>query len=189
MKIFFSFFLLFVLLFTQIDLFCVSKQLDEQKASQVDLFLKKIAKDQKPRIYLRRKTFDAASINSYLAKFYLPRYAREVKEATLIFEKDNWVSGTIKIQLNGPKYQKIPGFLKDMSLEVRGIIESRPEQMRFIINDLKLNNTSFSPEILDEAFSSFQGGNKIKRSIFDWFTLLPGIKRIGCDADTLIIFY
>jgi hypothetical protein len=61
--------------------------------------------------------------------------------------------------------------------------------MRFQIKELKLNSTSFSPEILDEAFSSFQGGNKLKRSIFDWFSLLPGIKRIACDEGSLVLYY
>lgn len=163
--------------------------LDQQKALQLDQFLKKIAKENRPRVYLRRKSFDQTTVNSYLQFVYLPRFAREIKEAHLVFKKDNWVAGKISIRLSDSKYQKLPGFLKEMDLDLSGIIESRPEQMRFQIKELKLNGTSFSPEILDEAFSTFQGGHKIKRSIFDWFTLLPGIKRIGCDEGTLIVFY
>ncbi len=162
---------------------------DMEKAKQMDLFLKKIAEDSRPRVFLRRKSVDQSTVNSYLSLIYLPRYAREVKEAQLSFHKDNWVSGRISIRLAGEKYRHLPGFLKEMDLEMSGIIESRPEQMRFQIKELKLNSTTFSPEILDEAFSTFQGGNKVKRSIFDWFTLLPGIKRISSDEGSLTIFY
>lgn len=162
---------------------------NEEKAKQLDLFLKKIARDTKPRVFLRRKEFDQSTVNSYLSLVYLPRFAREVKEVQLNFHKDNWVSGRVSIRLTGKKYEKLPGFLQEMELELNGIIESRPEQMRFQIKELKLNGTAFSPEILDEAFSTFQGGNKVKRSIFDWFTLLPGIKRISCDEGSLTLFY
>lgn len=162
---------------------------DAEKANQLDLFLKKIAKDNKARVFLRRKSFDQSTVNSYITLLYLPRYAREVKEAHMDFHKDNWVSGRFSIRLAEKKYRQLPGFLKEMDLDVSGVIESRPEQMRFLIKELKINGTSFSPEILDEAFSTFQAGNKVKRSIFDWFTLLPGIKRISCDEGNLTLFY
>lgn len=162
---------------------------DEEKARQMDIFLKKIARESKPRVFLRRKTFEQKTVNSYLSLIYLPRFAREVKDVRLNFHKDNWVSGRVSIHLTGKKYEKLPGFLQEMDLELNGVIESRPEQMRFLIKELRLNGTAFSPELLDEAFSTFQGGNKMKRSIFDWFTLLPGIKRISCDEGRLTLFY
>jgi len=182
-------FLLFLSLWIPPSLQATEFRPDEEKARQLDVFLKKIAKDTRQRVFLRHKRFDQSTVNSYLALIYLPRYAREVKNIKLEFHKENWVSGQVSIRLTGEKYQKLPGFLKEMDLEINGIIESRPQQMRFQIKELKLNRTSFSPEILDEAFATFQGGKKVKRSIFDWFTLLPGIKRISSDEGSLTLFY
>jgi hypothetical protein len=61
--------------------------------------------------------------------------------------------------------------------------------MRYVFTELVINGSRFSPEVLDEAFSAAQLGVKTKRSIFDWFTLLPGLKNVQSTEKTIYFFY
>ena len=62
-------------------------------------------------------------------------------------------------------------------------------RMRFNFEKLKVNGTSFSPEVLDEAFGAAQVNYKVKKSMYDWFDLMPGIKNIIVDEKKVTIFY
>ena len=61
--------------------------------------------------------------------------------------------------------------------------------MRFVFSELVINGSRYSPEILDEAFGAAQFNAKTKKSIFDWFTLLPGLKKVQCSDKTIYFYY
>ena len=68
-----------------------------------------------------------------------------------------------------------------IEVEVSGKVQCKNYRMRFNFDKLKVNGASFSPEVLDEAFNAAQVDYKVKRSMYDWFDLMPGIKNIVVD--------
>ena len=138
---------------------------------------------------MKKVTFTQSELNSYLNIVYIKRYTPEVKFIKLKLENKNYVSGSMEVKLTGEKYEKVPSFLKDFEIDFSGKVECENRRMRYIFEKLKINGTSFSPEILDEAFYAAQTGFKIKKSIFDWFNLLPGLKDIKIDHKKITIFY
>ncbi len=160
-----------------------------QKAKQVDFFLKRIAKQQRHKVFLRKISFSQEQLNSYLNLVYIKKNTPEVKYVKLHLHKKNYVNGTINIQLKGKKYEKVPSFLRDIEVEASGRVECDNYRMRFIFESLKVNGTGFSPEALDEAFGAAQVDYKVKKSMYDWFDLLPGIKKIILDEKKITIFY
>lgn len=159
------------------------------KARKVEMVLKQIAKKKRKSPYLRKISFTQEEINSYLNIFYAKKYAPEVKYIKLKLERKNHVSGEMEIKLVGKKYDNVPSFLRDIEVETSGKVECENYRMRFVFDNLKINGTSFSPEFLDEAFGAAQVGAKIKKSMFDWFDLLPGLKKIIVDHRKITIFY
>lgn len=160
-----------------------------EKAKKVNRYLQRIAKTRKKGVLLRRANFSEDELNSYLNLIYTRRYSPEVKFIELKLKKNNMVSGTMKVILKGEKYSKLPSFLKNFEVEFDGKVECENYRMRYNFEKLNINGTSFSPEILDQAFSAAQSGFKIKKSIFDWFRLLPGIKNIKTYYKKLTLFY
>jgi hypothetical protein len=168
----------------------LTTEFSKEKAKLVDLTLKRIAKNKKRRSpFLRKISFSQNELNSYLNLIYAKQYTPEVKYIKLKLEKDNFVSGTVKVKLEGKQYAKVPNFLKDIEVETAGKIECNNYRMRFMFETLRVNGTSFSPEVLDEAFSTAQSGFKVKKSLYDWFSLLPGIKNIVIEYKKITIFY
>ena len=160
-----------------------------EKAQNIDNFLKRIAKRKKPSIFMKKRTFDQVTLNAYFNLIYLKKYAPEVKTILIKLDKNNHVSGNLKIKLRGEKYKKVPSFLKDVEVEFSGKIECQNYRMRYTFDDIRINGTTFAAELLDEAFGAAQTNIKIKRSIFDWFNLLPGIKKVAVDYKKITFFY
>lgn len=183
---------LFVLLAFTAGSFAFAAITDEfsaEKAKRVDLTLKRIAKQKRSKVFLKKVTFSQDDLNSYLNLIYAKRYTPEVKYIKLKLDKKNAVSGTIKIKLVGKKYENVPKFLRDIEVDLSGKVECENYRMRFLFDALKVNGTSFSPEMLDEAFSAAQVNYKVKKSMFDWFNLMPGIKNVIVDYKKLTLFY
>lgn len=159
------------------------------KGKRVDLTLKRIAKKRRRAPFLRKVSFTQEELNSYLNLFYTKRYAPEVKYIKIKLDKNNFADGTLKILLKGKKYEKVPSFLRDIEVEFTGKVQCEQYRMRFVFENLKINGSNFSPEFLDEAFGAAQAGAKIKKSMFDWFDLLPGIKDVVLDYKKITLFY
>ncbi|MCK4766588.1 MAG: hypothetical protein KAW12_30625 [Candidatus Aminicenantes bacterium] len=166
-----------------------SSEFSAHKAKKIEFFLKKIAKSKKTKVFLRRGSFSEDELNSYLNLVYAKRYAPEVKYMKLKLKEKNQISGTMKVKLLGKKYKDVPSFLRDFEIEFSGTIESTKYRMRYLFEDLKINGANFSPELLDEAFGAAQGRVKDKKSLFDWFDFLPGIKKIATDYKKITFFY
>ena len=166
-----------------------SDEFSWQKAKRIDNTLRYIAKNKKPRVFLKKITFNESDLNSYLNLIYRKKYTPEVKYIKLKLQKENYVSGTMKIKLEGKKYKAVPDFLKDIDVEVSGTVKCNKYRMRFNFEKLKVNGTSFSPEVLDEAFSAAQVNYKVKKSMYDWFDLMPGIKNVIIAEKKITIFY
>lgn len=158
-------------------------------AKRVDLTIKRIGKEKRSSVFLKKITFTQDELNSYLNLIYVKRYMPEVKYIKLNLEKNNSVNGTIKVKLEGPKYEKVPSMFRDIELELAGKIECENYRMRFLFERIKLNGTSISPEMLDEAVGVAQSSFKVKKSLYDWFNLLPGIKSVIVDYKKVIFFY
>lgn len=167
----------------------ITDEFSAEKAKRVDLTLKRIAKQKRSKVFLKKITFSQDDLNSYLNLIYSKRYTPEVKYIKLKLDKKNSVSGTIKIKLLGKKYENVPKFLRDIEVDLSGKVECENYRMRFLFDALKVNGTSFSPEMLDEAFSAAQVNYKVKKSMFDWFNLMPGIKNVIVDYKKLTLFY
>ena len=166
-----------------------STEFSWEKAKRVDAILKRVAKYKKHRVFLKKLTFSQSELNSYLNLIYRKKYTPEVKYINLELEKDNYVNGTMKIKLIGKKYNNVPTFLRDIEVEVSGKVQCKNYRMRFNFDKLKVNGTNFSPAVLDEAFNAAQVNYKVKRSMYDWFDLMPGIKNIVVDEKKITIFY
>jgi hypothetical protein len=166
-----------------------AEELSIHKAQKIDNFLQRIAKARKSDVFLRRGTFSEDELNSYLNLIYAKRYAPEVKFINLELAKEDHISGSMKIKLVGSKYDAVPAFLRDFEIVFSGKIECDKYRMRYLFDSLKINGTSFSPEVLDEAFGAAQGNIKVKSSLFDWFNFLPGIKKVAVDYKTITFFY
>ncbi len=160
-----------------------------EDASKIDRFLLRIAKESRRRVVLRKVTFTQEELNAYLNRIYIPKYAREVSAVELELQNDNGVSGTMDVHLKGEKYKGLPSFLRDFTVRFEGRLESKNHRMRYLFEDIRINGTRFSPEILDEAFASAQSGFQVQKSMFDWFTLLPGLKRVSVESGSITLYY
>jgi len=166
-----------------------SAEFSIEKAKRIDNFLKRIRVKKKKTLFLKKMTFTQRELNSYLNIFYLKRYAPEVKYIKLYLEKNNYINGTMKVKLIGEKYEKVPSFLKDIEIDFDGKVECENYRVRYIFEKMRINGTQFAPEILDEAFSAAQSNIKVKKSIFDWFYLIPGLKNVIVDFKRITFFY
>jgi hypothetical protein len=160
-----------------------------EKAKRVDRTLKRIAMKKKHKVFLKKITFSEDELNSYLNLIYSKRYTPEVKYIKLKLKKNNYVSGTVKVKLVGKKYSSVPSFLKDIEVDLSGKIECQNYRMRYEFDNIRVNGTSFSPEVLDEAFGAAQANFKVKKSMYDWFQLMPGIKNVVVDYKKVTLFY
>jgi len=182
--------ILLILMFSRfIILSDFSDTLSIEQAKRVNKFLTSIRKKSTKSILLKKRIFTEQEINSYLNLIYIRRYTPEVKYLQLSFKRYNYVEGKARILLKGERYKNVPGFLKNIEVEFEGNLECNKYRMRFIYKKIRINGTDFSPEILDEGFSAAQGNRKIKKSIFDWFRLFPGIKSIKTEIHKVIIYY
>lgn len=164
-------------------------EFSKEDAKKIDRFLKKAKKLKRKDMLLRKVTFTEKEFNSYVNLIYAKRYAPEAKYVHLNMERKNSVSGSVKLKLTGKKYSKIPSFLKDVELKFSGTIECEDYKMRLIFSKITVNGTEYNPQILDEAFSAYQVKQKVKKSMFDWFKLLPGLRNIQISKRRITLYY
>lgn len=167
----------------------ISPEFSAERGRRIELFLNRIARDNRPTVFLRKATFTEDELNSYFNVFYARKYAPEVKYIKLKLGKENQVSGFFKVELNKKDYPQVPSLFRDFEIEMDGRLESEKLRMRFIFKTIKINGALFSPEILDETFGLAQGSADLKKSIFDWFNMLPGIKRVSVEDEKITFYY
>ena len=176
---------LFFLLATTV----VAADFSMEKAKRIEQFLNRIASLRQPSLFLKKTTFSEAELNSYLNLLYIKKYAPEVTFIELRLRDKDEVSGSVKVKLAGAKYAAVPEFLRDVDVSFMGTFECNNYHMRYVFRELVINGSRYSPEILDEAFSAAQFNAKTKKSIFDWFTMLPGLKKVQSSEKTIIFYY
>jgi hypothetical protein len=160
-----------------------------EQANRVDLALAQIAKKKRLTPLLRKITFSQDELNSYLNIIYTKQYAPQIKYIHMKLDKNNIVNGVLSIKLDAREYAQVPEFLRNINVDVSGKIESENSRMRYLFESLKINGANFSPNLLDQAFGAAQGNTKNKKSLFDWFDLLPGLKKLAVDTNQITIFY
>jgi hypothetical protein len=160
-----------------------------EKAKRVEHFLNRIANRRQPSLFLKKTAFSESELNSYLNLIYVKKYAPEVTFIELRLSDKDQVSGDLKVKLAGEKYSAVPQFLRDVAVSFQGKFECSNYHMRYIFRELVINGSNYSPEILDEAFAAAQFNAKTKKSIFEWFTLLPGLKKVQSSEKTIYFFY
>jgi hypothetical protein len=160
-----------------------------EQARRIDDFLLRIAKKPNTGVFLKKVSFSQDELNAYLNLIYRKKYVPEMTWINLELQDENRVSGSLKAKLEGKKYSAVPTFLRDIEVAFSGKIESTNYHMRFLFQKLSVNSMQFSPEALDEAFIAAQGGLKTKKSMFDWFTMLPGLKNISLAPAKVIFYY
>jgi len=159
------------------------------KAKRIEGFLNRIAMRRQPALFLKKMTFSENELNSYLNLLYVKKYAPEVTYIELRLHDKDEVSGSIKVKLSGEKYASVPQFLRDVDVGFQGKFECSNYHMRYLFRELVINGSRYSPEIIDEAFRAAQFNAKTRKSIFDWFTLLPGLKKVQCSEKTIHFYY
>lgn len=159
------------------------------KAKRIEQFLNHIAIRRQPSLFLKKTAFSEIELNSYLNLIYLKKYAPEVTFIELRLRDKDQVSGSLKLKLTGEKYTAVPQFLRDVEVSFKGKFECSNYHMRYIFQELVINGSLFSPEALDEAFAAAQFNAKTKKSIFEWFTLLPGLKKVQSTEKTIYFYY
>lgn len=159
------------------------------KAMRIDRFLSRIAARRQPALFLKKTTFSESELNSYLNLIYVKKYAPEINFIELRLKDKNLVDGTLKVKLAGEKFAAVPQFLRDVEVRFSGKFECSNYHMRYAFSELVINGSRFSPDILDEAFNAAQFNAKTKKSIFDWFTLLPGLKNVQSAEKTIYFYY
>jgi hypothetical protein len=176
------------LLFLALAATAVAGDYSLDKAKRVDGFLARIAARRQASLFLKKTAFSESELNSYLNLIYAKKYAPEASAIELRLNDKDRVDGSLKVKLAGEKYASVPQFLRDMDVRFSGRFECSNYHMRFIFTELVINGSHFSPDVLDEAYGVAQFNAKVKRSIFDWFTLLPGLKSVQ-SADKKIFFF
>jgi hypothetical protein len=176
---------LFFLLATAV----VAADFNLEKAKRIEQFLNRIALRRQPSLFLKKTAFSEIELNSYLNLLYLKKYAPEVTFIELRLRDKDQVSGSIKVKLAGEKYNAVPQFLRDVDVSFDGKFECSNYHMRYVFKELVINGSRYSPEILDEAFSAAQFNAKTRKSIFDWFTLLPGLKKVQSSEKSIYFYY
>lgn len=180
------------LLFFLVALSIFADEFSINQARRVNGILNAIAQNR----HLRQNTpvmktvsFSQQELNAYINKIYCPKFIPEVQYFKISLYPENRVEAEADIELSEKKYPRIPAFFRSFHLKTVGDIYSREYRMRFDMETLEINGTGFSPEVLDETFGAFQSGYSVKRSLFDWFTLLPGIKKIATEYQKIIFYY
>lgn len=159
------------------------------QAHRVDAFLARIAARRQPSLFLRKVSFRESELNSYLNLVYTKKFAPEVTFIELRLKDKNRVDGSLRLKLAAAKYPSVPEFLRDTEVRFSGVFECSHYRMRFLFSELFINGSRFSPDALDEVYGAAQFSAKVKRSIFDWFTLLPGLKSVQSSEKTITFFY
>jgi hypothetical protein len=160
-----------------------------EKAKRVDGFLARIAARRQASLFLKKMVFSESELNSYLNLVYIKKYAPEVTSIELHLKDKDLVDGSLKIKLTGERYRAVPEFLRDTDVRFSGKFECSNYHMRFVVSELIVNGSHLSPDVVDEVYGAAQFNAKVKKSIFDWFTLLPGLKSIESSEKKIVFYY
>jgi hypothetical protein len=160
-----------------------------EQGRRIDDFLTRIGARRSGALFLRKATFSQTELNAYLNLFYNRKFAPEVSAIELDLKDDNRIDGSARVLLKGKRYDSVPAFLRNIEVRFAGRFECTNYRMRFLIEELIVNGAHLSAEVLDEAYSAAQGQARIKRSIFDWFSLLPGVKGLSCSRGKVTFLY
>jgi hypothetical protein len=160
-----------------------------EKGRKIEQFLERIASRRQPSLFLKKTAFSEDELNSYLNLFYVKKYAPEIQFIELRLRDKDEVGGALKVKLNGAKYAAVPEFLRDIDVSFQGKFECSNYHMRYVFRELVINGSHYSPDVLDEAFNAAQINVKTKKSLFDWFTLLPGLKKVQSSEKTIFFYY
>ena len=115
---------------------------------------------------MKKKSFDQRTLNSYFNLVYVKKYAPEVKHINLKLDKNNYVSGSLKVILTGKKFEKVPSFLRKVDIQFSGKVECQNYRMRYSFDE-----------------SLFCEGNHLRRSGHDLpFGAIAIIKHEGASA-------
>lgn len=176
-------------LFLGLAVLAAAADFSMEKAKRVDGFLTRIAARRQPGLFLKKMAFSEGELNAYLNLIYTRKYAPEVTFIELRLQDKNLVNGSLKVKLAGEKYATVPQFLRDVEVRFGGRFECSNYRMRFVFSELVINGSHFSPDVLDEAYGAAQFKAKARKSIFDWFTLLPGLKNVQSSEKTIYFYY
>lgn len=176
-------------LFLSLALLAVAADFSLEKAKRVDAFLTRVAARRQPGLFLKKMAFSESELNAYLNLIYSRKYAPEMTFIDLRLRDKNRVDGSVKVKLAGEKYAAVPQFLREVEVRFAGKFECSNYHMRFVFSELIINGSRFSPDVLDEAYGAAQFNAKVKKSIFDWFTLLPGLKNVQSSEKTIYFYY
>ncbi len=178
------------LLFLALATLAAAADFSLDKAKRIDGFLARIAARRQPALFLKKMAFSESELNSYLNLIYVKKYAPEVTFIELRLQgQEPGQTAVLKVKLVGEKYSVVPQFLRDVEVGFNGRFECSNYHMRFAFSELVINGSHFSPDILDEAYGAAQFNAKTKKSIFDWFTLLPGLKNVQSSEKTIYFYY
>jgi len=178
------------LLLLLMPLWLSTQDLSLEKAKRMDGFLNRIAQRRGGEaLFLKKVVFSEHDLNSYLNLVYIKKYTPEVTLIHINLEDKNEIGGNCKIKLLGKAYEQVPNFLRDIDVSFVGIVDCTSNRMRVLFRKLVINGTAYNPEVIDEFFQTAQINVKVKKSLFDWFTLLPGLKQIAIEEDKIVCFY
>lgn len=167
----------------------VAQEYSADAARRIDDFFVRIARRSQKTIFLKKMVVSEADFNSYLNLVYIKRYAPEVTRIHLSMRDKNEIAGEMTALLRGKKYDAVPAPFRDIRVRFSGRVECSSYRMRFQFADLEINGTRIAPELVDEAFGLAQVRFRVKRSLFDWFNLLPGLKQVETTAGRITLFY
>ncbi len=158
-------------------------------ARRIDDFFLRIARRTQKTVFLKKMRFSEAEFNSYLNLIYVKRYAPEVTRIHLGMRDKNEIVGEMAATLKGKKYAAVPAPFRDIRVRFSGRVECSAYRMRFQFAELEINGNRISPELVDEAFGLAQVRFRVKKSLFDWFNLLPGLKKVETTSGQIALFY
>lgn len=178
------------LLIMILPLLISAEEFSQAKAKRLEQFLARIGQRRPGQaLFLKKAIFSEDDLNSYLNLVYIKKFTPEATYIKLKLKPKSRIDGNIKIKLLGKEYEKVPTFLRDITIDFSGVVESTTNRMRFIFEKLVINGTQYNPEVMDEIFQTAQINVKVKKSLFDWFTLLPGLKQIAIDENQIVCYY
>ncbi len=167
-----------------------AQHLVSPQAKEIELFLNKLRQSQAGQSpFLKEKSFTENDFNLYLQQIYIKNETPEVKEIKIDFTGKNSIFARLRIELDAVRYPKLPANLLKTTVEIASKIESNNGKMRLKPESIIINKISFSPQLLDQTLELAQSGKEKKSSIYDWFKLLPGIKKIEIDKGKITFYY
>ncbi len=170
-------------------LFQAEGNYDRAGAERVAAFFERISGPRSESPFLRQATFSEIEFNSYFNLIHIPLQLPELRYLEMSFSPGNRISGRLQVELQADSYRLLPSGLRNARVEFSGLFECQAYQGRFILDELKVNGAAFSPNLLDELIQLVQSGKTKKKSLFDWYPLLPGLKQVKTGQASVTLFY